>query len=285
MNDPAVRSHVDKWLAAHPAQRLSLPFIAAPRRDLYLALAALEQELVSAAYGIREPHVAATKLNWWAEELGGAVVGGGRHPLVQALFADAGVRALAPELWLAPPMAALQQLEAGTPADFPAQLAAAAPFHGALATLETRLWFGPDADPARATRVASLDHLLQRLTRLEAHADDERLPLPMSRLARHGLDRDSLGRDDTSRRDAVHAQIIDLIQAWHEAMRLPGPLSTFRGLDARLGRHWLQTARRAGAPVKRRRAAQTPQTGFGTLRRAWSAARASRGEQLRAGID
>lgn len=285
MSDPVLHSHIDKWLAAHPAQRLSLAFIAPDRRDPYLAMAALQQELVTAAHDIRESQVAATKLHWWGEELSGAAVSGGRHPLVQALFADAAVRTIEPDLWLAPVMAGVKQLDAATASDFTGQLEMAESFHGALAALDTRLWFGPEADPAHAARIASLDHLMHALTRLNENAHAERLPLPMSRLARHGLDRESLTLDSDARRQAVRAQIDDLLQAWHDAPRLPGPLSSFRGLDERLGRHWLHQARRATDPLDRLRGVQRRQTGFTPLRHAWSAARASRRVRPGTGID
>lgn len=276
MSNPILQSYTDKWLAAHPAQHLGLSFVNSPRRDIHLALAALEQELVTAAYGISEAQVAATKLNWWAEELGGAIASGGRHPLTQALFADEAIRQIDAGMWLAPIMAALRQLDDATAPDFAAQLAAAEAFHGALAALETRVWFGAQAEPARAARVASLDHLLHVLARLKENASAERLPLPMARMARHGLDRESLTDDSPERRAAIHAQLADLRDAWQKAIRLPGPLSTFRGLDARLDRRWTHQALRARQPLARLRHAQEHQTGFATLRLAWSAARACR---------
>jgi phytoene synthase len=275
MSDPAVQSYIDKWLDARPAQRLSLPFLDPAQREVRLAMAAIEYELVNAAYAIAEPEAATTKLKWWAEELAGAVASGGRHPLVKVLFADARVRGFDPQLWLAPVTAALAQLDTATPADFATQLAQAQAFHGALAALETRLWFGPDAESERAARIASVDHLLHALSRLGEDASTHRLPLPMARLARHGLDREALAADTSARRAAMREQLTDIIEQWRAAWRQSGPLSVFRGLDARLDGHWLRTGRRARRPLTRLRQVQRHQMGPGTLRRAWSAARAA----------
>ncbi|HEX7733196.1 MAG TPA: squalene/phytoene synthase family protein, partial [Rhodanobacter sp.] len=205
MSEPAVvhggalQSYVDKWLAVQPAQRVALAFVDPAKYPGHVALAALEQELLSAAYGIREPQVALGKLNWWAEELSGAAASGGRHPLTQALFDDERAHAIAAERWLAPVLAARAQLEEGTAADFPAQLAAAGQLHGALAALETAWWYGDAAPAERAARVAVLSHLLYALRRLEDDAERDRLPLPMARLARHGLDRAGLRRRSAAR--------------------------------------------------------------------------------------
>ncbi len=281
MTDPTLRTYVDKWLAARPAQHLALAFLGDRQRDVRLALAALEQELISAAYGIREPSVAATKLNWWGEELAGAPVSGGRHPLVKALFADADVRAVDPTLWVGPIMPALAQLDQATPADFATQLAMAERFHGALARLETRIWFGAGADAARAARMATLDHLLQATTLLQEHASAARLPLPMARLARHHLDRDGLGHAGAARRAALTEQLADLRTHWREAWTLPGPLSLFRGLDARLGERAARRAGHAARPLARlREDHRRHQTGLVALRMAWSAARAARRKQV-----
>lgn len=276
MTHPALQSFFDKWLQAHPAQSLALPFVDAARRELYLSLAALEQELVSAAYAITEPGVAAIKLNWWGEELGGAPASGGRHPLTQVLFADEAARAIDAMLWLNPVMAALKQLDTATPADFDAQLEATQAFHGALARLETRVWFGPDADPDKAMRMAVLDHILQATARLKENVSATRLPLPMSRLARHHLDRENLVNDSKDRRQALLAQLEDLDGHWREAWYRPGPLSLFRGLEARLGQRWIRHARRAADPLAGLRHCQKHQTGLATLRRAWASARSVR---------
>lgn len=266
----AIQSYVDKWLAVQPAQHLALVFVKPVRHLGHLALAALEQEIIAAAYGIREPTVALNKLNWWAEELSGAMVSGGHHPLTQALFADARAQAISAELWMAPALEAMAQFEDGTAADFTAQLAAATPMHGALAALETAWWYGPAANPARAMREAVLSHTLHALRRLEDDADRDRLPLPMAQLARYGLARTALAAPSDARNAAIGAQLDDIQGAWREAARLPGPLSVFRALESHEARRLLRRCRRAGDVLK---ALQNGQhSNYGTTWAAWRAA-------------
>jgi len=272
-----LHSYVDKWLAVQPAQRVALAFVDPAKYPGHIALAALEQELLSAAYGIREPQVALGKLNWWAEELSGAAASGGRHPLSQVLFDDERAHAIPAERWLAPVLAAMAQLEEGTAADFPAQLAAAGSLHGALATLETAWWYGGAAVPERAARAAVLGHLLYALRRLEDDAEHDRLPLPMARLARYGLPRTALRQRSTARDEAVKAQLADLQSAWHESARLPGPLSVFRALESREAERLLRRARGADDPLAVLQ--QGGQGGFGTTFAAWRAARRWRGSE------
>ena len=245
----ALQSYIDKWLSVQPQQRVALVFVNPQRYPGHIALAALEQELLSAAYGIREPQVAAAKLNWWAEELSGAAASGGRHPLTQVLFDDDRAHALPGELWLAPVLAAMAQLEEGTAVDFPAQLAAATQLHGALASLETAWWYGAEASAERATRVATLAHLLYALRRLQDDAERDRLPLPMARLARFGLNRNQLRQRSDARDQAVKAQLVDLQAAWREAASLSGPLSVFRGLESRHDEQLAQRAMKTADPL------------------------------------
>lgn len=266
----ALQSYIDKWLAVQPAQRMALAFVDPAKYPGHIALAALEQEMLSAAYGIREPHVALGKLNWWAEELSGAAASGGRHPLTQVLFDDERAHAIPAERWLAPVLAAMAQLEEGTAADFPAQLAAAAPLHGALATLETAWWYGVDTAAERAGQVAALGHLLHGLRRLEDDAERDRLPLPMASLARYGLARHALRQRSTARDEAIRAQLADLQSSWREAARLPGPLSVFRALESREAERLLRRARGAGDPLTVLQ--QGGQGGFGATFAAWRAA-------------
>ncbi|MCX7514298.1 squalene/phytoene synthase family protein [Frateuria hangzhouensis] len=268
----ALQSYVDKWLALQPAQRIALAFVEPARWPGHIALAALEQEIVGAAYGIREPQVAATKLNWWAEELAGAGQGGGRHPLTQVLFDDDRASRIDSERWLAPVLAAMAQLEEGTAADFTAQLDAAAQLHGALAALETAWWFDESAAPDRAARLAALTHLLHALRRLDDDAERDRLPLTMAALARHGLSRDQLRRPGPARNAAVRDQLGEITSAWRAAARLPGPLSVFRAVEAReAGRLALRAAAAAEPLETLQRARQSG--GLATTLAAWQAAR------------
>lgn len=273
MSGTALQSYIDKWLAVQPQQRIALAFVDANRYPGHIALAAFEQELLAAAYGIREPQVAATKLSWWAEELSGAAASGGRHPLTQVLFDSDRAHEIAAERWVAPVLAAMGQLEEGTAADFPAQIAAGSLLHGAVADLETAWWFGDKADSTRASRVATLSHLLYSLLRLEEDADRDRLALPMSRLAKFGLSRSELRQATEVRNDAIRAQLDDLHHAWREAERLPGPLSAFRGLESRQGRALVAKARKAADPLDVLRKGQGRQ-GLGVTWQAWQAARA-----------
>lgn len=267
----ALQSYVDKWLAVQPQQRTALVFVDPAKYPGHIALAAWEQELLSAAYGIREPHVAATKLNWWAEELSGAAASGGRHPLTRVLFDDERAHAMPQERWLAPVLAAMAQLEEGTAVDFTAQLNAASALHGALAALETAWWYGETASPQRAARVATLNHLLFALRRLHDDAERDRLPLPMARLARFGLSRTGLRQPGEARDRAIKAQLDDLRLAWGEAVRLGGPLSVFRALEAGEGERLVRRAVRAGEPLAALQKG-TPDRGFMATMRAWRAA-------------
>lgn len=275
MSDAALQSYIDKWLAVQPQQRIALAFVDQNAYPGHIALAALEQEWLGAAYGIREPHVAASKLNWWAEELSGAAASGGRHPLTHVLFDDDRAHAMTTERWVAPVLAAMGQLEEGTAADFQAQLAAGSLLHGAIAELETAWWFGDKASSERAARVATLSHLLYSLLRLEEDADRDRLALPMSRLAKFGLSRSELREASAARNEAIRAQLEDLYQAWRESERLPGPLSAFRGLESRLGKALVAKARKAADPLDVLRKGQGRQ-GPGVVWQAWQAARAWR---------
>jgi phytoene synthase len=272
VTDGATQSFVDKWLAVQPQQRVALPFVDEAVRDAHVALAALEQELIASAYGVREPQVAAAKLQWWAEELSGAAASGGRHPLTKQLFANERARRVPTDRWLAPVLAAMAQLEQGTPADFNAQVTASRGMHGALAALENAWWFGAGAPVEAASRIATLAHLVFALSRLELDAERERLPLPMSRLARHGLSRGQLKDDSPARREALKGQLSELAGGLREALALGEPLSTFRGLEGRTALSTARSAAKATEPFRELHLRQS-RSGPATAIRAWLAAR------------
>jgi phytoene synthase len=272
VTDGATQGFVDKWLAVQPQQRVALGFVDEGVRDERVALAALEQEIVASAYGIREPQVAAAKLQWWAEELAGAPASGGRHPLTKRLFASERARVVPGSLWLAPVLAAMAQLEQGTASDFAAQVTASRGLHGAMAELENAWWFGESAPAESAARVATLSHLVFALSRLELDAERERLPLPMTRLARHALARGQLKDDSPARREALREQLAELAAGLRDALALGEPLSTFRGLEGRTSLATAAAAARAAEPfteLHRRQSRSGPMTAI----RAWLSAR------------
>ncbi len=61
-----LQSYIHNFLAVQTQQRIALVFVDGRRYPGHVALAALEQELLGAAYGFKEPLVAGAKLKWWA---------------------------------------------------------------------------------------------------------------------------------------------------------------------------------------------------------------------------
>ena len=91
-------SFEQKWLAANPENAIVAVFLPSAQRRLAGAFGSLIHELSSAAFHIREPQVAATKLAWWRQELADAAFGKPSHPVTQTLFDCAGVRESDPAL-------------------------------------------------------------------------------------------------------------------------------------------------------------------------------------------
>ena len=207
MNEGAIETWLHAWRAAHPQFEPAWTFLRADARcDVYVALAALEQEWLDAVYAIREPHVAAVKLQWWREELQLSQTGAARHPLTQALFADERLRALPAEIWKEVMDAAMLALDAASPADLAAQLAAARPLHGTFARIETALWFGSRANSERAQAVAAAQQGVALLRNFPSELEHGRSPLPMALLARYGLSVGGLNDDGEARRAALRDQ-------------------------------------------------------------------------------
>jgi len=271
MSDGALETWLHASRSSHPQLEPAWVFLRADaRRDIYGAFAALEQAWLDAVYAIGEPHVAAVKLQWWREELQLAQTGGARHPLTQALFADGRARAIPQRLWDTAVESAILALDSAPPADFAAQLAAARPLHGTLARIETALWFGLDANSDRAEAVAVAQHGVTLLRDLPHEIEHGRAPLPMALLARHGLRLAELANDSEARRAALRDQTRMLGQSLAETDKMAGPLSLFRGLQARLDRRALRRAQAASDPSA---ALQRWQGDLRGLLDAWRAAR------------
>lgn len=272
MQSGPLQSYLDKWLAACPWQRQALVFVDGGRYPGHLALAAWEFELLACVHRIREPAVAVAKLHWWAQELDAACSGAARHPLTEVLFDQPQAARLPADWWTAPVLAALEQLEQSTAADFEQQLAAVHPLSAALARLENGWWYGPEAAFERASGLAGCGQLLHQLGHLAEARDRESLPLPMQRLARHHLSRQDLAGDSAGWVLAVREQASDLLLATDEALALAQPLSVFRQLQAHVDRRLMrQLSKGAGHAAIAAAASRTPQ--WQNLWQAWRAAR------------
>lgn len=274
MSTSAFDTYLDQWRDAHPECAVAWLFLRADERACFGALAALEREWLKAIREVREPQVAIVKLGWWREEMEHAARGETRHPLTGALFADARAKRVPETYWTAPVDAAVALLGVAPAADFAAQCAAAAPFAHAIAALETQVWFGPDADVARAAEVTLLAHLAVAVRDLDAEVEHARSPLPMNLLARHALTIDALGRDSPARRTACRDYAATLEQRLRGAVKLAGPLTLFRRAGCQRDLDSLRRARRADDPVA---ALHAPAQRVGNLLKTWRAARIWRG--------
>ncbi|MFC0677836.1 phytoene/squalene synthase family protein [Lysobacter korlensis] len=83
--DDALSSFYRKWLERWPEWPVVEVFVIPQRRETAIAWAALQQELLDAAWGGRESNPGELKLAWWSEELLGWAQGRRRHPLGRVL--------------------------------------------------------------------------------------------------------------------------------------------------------------------------------------------------------
>jgi len=272
MSDAALQSHLQPWLAARPARLASVPFLRPHDADAARALAALEQAVLGVLAGVREPSVAEAKLRWWADEMAAVPAGSARHPLTQALASHAAVGRVDAALWGRPAAAALAAITVATPVDEAAQWALALAVCAPWAALEAAWWQGPGADSGAAAQAAALAWLVDDLLRLPDLGERPRLPLPMQRLARHGLARDDLAADTPARRAAVREQCTALAARAAAIRHVSLPL--LRGFDLRLDARALRQAARRADPLPalaRRRGRPGP----AAVLAAWRAARAA----------
>lgn len=270
MSAGALDDYLAQWRAASPRRELAWAFLRRDERIRYGALAALVHEWGKTLREVRETQIAAAKLGWWREEMQRAVQGEARHPLTQALGADACTRAIPLAYWTAPVESAITMLALPPAADFAAQCGTFAPFAGAVAELETRVWFGAGAESVRAARVTLFGHLTANARALVAEVEHGRSPLPMNLLARHGLTLEALGSDSPARRVALRDHLADLHRELADAARMHGPLSLFRAVELQYDLQSLGRALRAELPLA---ALCEPAHGPGEVLKIWRAAR------------
>lgn len=255
-----------KWVAAYADFELAVRFMPAAEQRDALAFMCMGFELEQAAFGIREPVVATTKLQWWGEELGGTLPA--RHPLTKQLAGNTRFRNIPAEAWHAVIAGALAQRENEPASRLDGLLAHYSRLHAPLARIEAILL--PGIDAAASAQVLDLARAARSAGALPALVEVDQLTLPLDLLARHQLSRSELASPSAAREAALRDHFSALAGRLDSV--LAAQLSLPRRMLALLVRWQCARAARANDPLQAWNAAQ----GRLPLALTWSAWRAAR---------
>lgn len=201
MSADALASFETKWSQAQPELPLALRFAEASVRPFISAFACLSNEIASAAFLIVESEVAASKLNWWAEELAGLSNGRSRHPLTQILSRFEPIRSVDTKEWALVISGAFDQRAAIPAANLDNLRDSYLSLLQPLAGIETR--FSSQLDSVAMAEAAALSRVFHETIRLTDLLASDRLPLPLALLAKHQLSREDLAQSGESRNLAL----------------------------------------------------------------------------------
>lgn len=217
MSGGEAEDFVGKWRARWPEWPLAEVFVPPVQRPVVLAWAALQQELLDAAWGGRDARPGELKLAWWMEELQGWSQGRRRHPLGRVLQ-----REPAPWAALAVALPALGRSRE-RPLDVDDAFAALHAVADAAAGIELALFAAAEPTVREATsRLVTATWLVARV-RADAQSA---VPLAL------------LGADYSTDDAAVSAWCSVLRECWPEGRHAP----RIRRLWARLARLRLDSA-------------------------------------------
>lgn len=203
-----VASFVAKLEQAYPEFRIVGPLLLR-RAPSLLAFECLAHELAQATFHLPEASVAASKLQWWREEITRHAAGEARHPLTRSL-------GVAPSSCLDPTIfdvlidMAVHGREAAPARDFTAQRAAVVPAFTAIERLRVGMLGTADAAVGVQADLAVATHLLRELARLPFADEVPESVVPMQLLARHQSSRSELARPGEARDTIVRAQVADI---------------------------------------------------------------------------
>jgi 15-cis-phytoene synthase len=241
--DAAFASFERKWLEANPEQATVAVFLAPDQRRRASAFGSLVHEIGQTTFGVREPQVAAVKLNWWRHELIAAAAGTPRHPIARELFDDERARSIADSFWSSLIDGALAQLDRGAASALDDSISALAAFYRPVASLEAALAAEETARSDANARLWISAHLLRSAAQ---PAQDRAVPLDL--LARHGLARSALAEPNPGR-SALLRDYLGLVQAEIDsALAQASRASLGRRVRARLDRELVAKARAAADP-------------------------------------
>jgi len=243
----AFASFEEKWLAANPEQATVALFVAPHLRLRAAAFGCLVHELEQAAFGLREPHVAEVKIQWWRQELFAAAAGKPRHPVSAVLFADPQAGHPDAASWTALAEGALAVLSLGPASDLESLLSGYARMYQPIAQVEAALFGLPFDDLSAAARLPAISHLLHALRHLPDAP--ERLPIPLDLLARHELTRSGLAEHGARRAELLRDFLGRLGAALQAALTGAPRASLPRRVRGRLDLALMQEAKRAENPL------------------------------------
>jgi phytoene synthase len=261
----------DKWLQAHPEQRLVAVFLAPAERRIAAAFGSLVHEIERSTFAVREPQVAAAKLEWWSEELGRAAAATPRHPVTRELVAAVPQTATWAGAAQALAAAASGMIELAPPASFDAVFRDLAVFYQPVALLEASLHGHAVASPADAELWIAA-HLLRSAAEPALQAS-QTPPLPLDLFARHGISAAGLAEPSAARSALLADFTAALAQRLELALRAARSAAVGTRVRARLDRHMA-----ARAALQRDPAAFLARAAPGGLRivsAAWREARAA----------
>lgn len=257
-----------EWRDERPDWRLIEVFFPASRAPVAIALEILSAEWLEAGLAIREPDVARRKLAWWIEEIGEFAAGKARHPVMLALTREAKAGRAAPSLARAV-AAAISLVEVEAVSSTEDIVAAAVPYASAIAESARALllWTESPATPAKGLAAAMMVDLVREWERFSR---PERGLVPLSLLARHGIDRASANAGDAA--EACDALVRDLALELRVAVSAD-PAFGLAGAKMAIARLWLDAMARAPRAARARRLS-LPRFRLPWV--LWSVARASR---------
>ncbi|GMV30644.1 MAG: hypothetical protein AMXMBFR59_27690 [Rhodanobacteraceae bacterium] len=210
-SDADAASFLTKLGQAYPEFRIVGPLLLR-RAPALLAFEAIAHELAQATFHLPEPSVAASKLQWWRDEIERHMAGEARHPLTRSLDVVPAAR-FDPTLFDALIDMAMQGRDAAPARDFDAQRRAVAPVFTAIEQLRVAVLGTAGAAVGIQADIAVATHLLRELARLPFAEDVPASVVPMQLLARHQSNRSELATPGSTRDAIVRAQAAD-IGAW-----------------------------------------------------------------------
>jgi hypothetical protein len=261
MTESPTEHFVEKWWQREPEMRVADAFSAgadpgnATARLRFQCWGALLHELRESVFELPDPGVAAAKRGWWAEELQGLGAGRGRHPLTMALVPLAEAQT-AP--WTGLSLALVGAGGEARQPDTAQAVAALLPLARATIAVENALFRVRDDGEDAASSLA-VHWLLQRLPHGLGAEDGARVPMHL--LARHGL---TLAQ--------LPAAADPLLRDWARDLAAALPAAP-RGAFLRRARARFDAARLARLQAKGGQGGFAAPAGFGTVWRAWRAAR------------